>query len=246
MYLRRIKWCFLRKKIMSLFDDFISLFFPHLCYACDDALRKNEDVLCSICLNSLPKTDFHLKKENPVTKLFWGRANLQAATAYYFFHKGDKVQHLIHQLKYKSARKVGIFIGEQMGIELKNSDVFSSVNIIVPVPLHPKKEKQRGYNQSEMFGVGLSRTLRRPMNKNILYRKQFTASQTRKTRSERWENVENVFAVHNPDAFAGKHLLLIDDVITTGSTLESCIHALETIPDVKISIAAMATAMNEM
>ncbi|MCL2041435.1 MAG: ComF family protein [Bacteroidales bacterium] len=231
---------------MSLFEDFISLFFPRLCYACDDALRKNEEVLCSICLNHLPKTDFHLKEENSVAKLFWGRAHLHAATAYYYFHKGDKVQHLIHQLKYKNAREIGVFIGEQMGIELKDASAFSSVDIIVPVPLHPKKQKLRGYNQSEMFGLGLSRGLRKPMKTNILYRKQFTETQTKKTRSERWENVENVFAVHNPEEFTGKHLLLVDDVITTGSTLEACIHALETIPQAKISIAAMATALKDV
>jgi ComF family protein len=229
---------------MSLLDDFISLFFPHLCYACDDALRKNEDVLCSICLNTLPKTDFHLKEDNLVAKIFWGRANIHAATAYYYFHKGDKVQHLIHQLKYKGARKVGIFIGEQMGYELKNNTPFSSVDIIVPVPLHPKKEKKRGYNQSAMFGLGLSKGLHKPMNTKILHRRKFTETQTRKTRSERWENVESVFSVQTPEVYAGKHILLVDDVITTGSTLEACIHALETIPNVKISIAALATAMS--
>jgi len=231
---------------MSLLDDFISLFFPHLCYACDDALRKNEKVLCSICLNALPKTDFHLKEDNPVAKLFWGRADIHAATAYYYFHKGDKVQHLIHQLKYNDAREVGIFIGEQMGYELKNVPAFSSVDVIVPVPLHSKKEKKRGYNQSVMFGLGLSRGLDKPLNTNILYRKRFTETQTRKTRSERWENVEDVFSVHNPEAFAGKHLLLIDDVITTGSTLEACIHALKTIPKAIISIATIATASKEV
>ncbi|MCL2510655.1 MAG: ComF family protein [Bacteroidales bacterium] len=228
-----------------LLDDFISLFFPHLCFACDDALRKNEDVLCSICLNSLPKTDFHQKKDNPVAKLFWGRADIHAATAYYYFHKGDKVQHLVHQLKYKGARKIGIFVGKQMGYELKNAPDFSSVDMVVPVPLHPKKEKKRGYNQSEMFGLGISQGLRKPMKTNILYRKRFTETQTRKTRSERWENVENVFAIHHPESFSGKHLLLVDDVITTGSTLEACIHALESIPQVTISIAAMATAVSE-
>ena len=227
--------------VPSLLDDFISLFFPHPCCACDDALRKNEEVLCSICLNSLPKTDFHLKEENPVAKLFWGRADIYAATAYYYFHKGDKVQRLIHQLKYRGARKVGIFIGEQMGYELKEAPRFSSVDMIVPVPLHPKKEKKRGYNQSAMFGLGLSRGFGKPMRTDILYRKQFTETQTRKSRAARWENVENVFAVHHPESFFGKHILLVDDVITTGSTLEACIHALERIPQVTISIAAMAT-----
>jgi ComF family protein len=230
---------------MSLLDDFLSLFFPHPCYACDDALRKNEKVLCSVCLSHLPKTDFHQKQDNPIAKLFWGRAIINSATAYYYFHKGNKVQHLIHQLKYKGAREIGIFIGEQMGYELKNAPNFSSVDIIVPVPLHPKKEKKRGYNQSAIFGMGLSHGLGKPMNANILYRKRFTETQTKKTRSERWENVENVFSVRCPEDFLGKHLLLVDDVITTGSTLEACIHALEIIPDVTISIAAMATAMKE-
>jgi len=230
---------------MSLLDDFISLFFPHLCFACDDALRKNENVLCSICLSSLPKTNFHQKEDNPVAKLFWGRADIYTATAYYYFHKGDKVQRLIHQLKYKGARKVGIFIGEQMGYELRGAPNFSSVDIIVPVPLHPKKEKKRGYNQSEMFGRGLARGLGKQMRADILYRKHFTETQTRKSRSARWENVENVFSVRHPESFFGKHLLLIDDVITTGSTLEACIHALKAIPQVTISIVAMATTIKE-
>jgi ComF family protein len=133
-----------------------------------------------------------------------------------------------------------------MGYELKDATNFSTIDVIVPVPLHPKKQKKRGYNQSEMFGLGLSRGLGKRMNTNILYRKRFTETQTKKSRSERWENVESVFAVHNPEDFSGKHLLLVDDVITTGSTLEACIHALETIPKVKISIAAMATALTEL
>jgi ComF family protein len=196
-------------------------------------------------VNSLPKTNFHLKKENPVAQIFWGRANVFSATAFYYFNKGNKVQHLIHQLKYKGSYETGIFIGELMGCELKESALFNTVDMIVPVPLHPKKIKKRGYNQSEMFGKGMTKGLNRPMNTEVLYRQQFTETQTRKSRTERWENVENVFKVKNPEALSGKHLLLVDDVITTGSTLESCIHALETIPNVTISIAAIATALKD-
>lgn len=230
---------------MSLLDDFLSLFFPNPCLACGEPLRKNEHICCSICVNSLPKTNFHLKKENPVAQIFWGRANVFSATAFYYFNKGNKVQHLIHQLKYKGSYETGIFIGELMGCELKESALFNTVDMIVPVPLHPKKIKKRGYNQSEMFGKGMTKGLNRPMNTEVLYRQQFTETQTRKSRTERWENVENVFKVKNPEALSGKHLLLVDDVITTGSTLESCIHALETIPNVTISIAAIATALKD-
>jgi ComF family protein len=196
-----------------------------------------------LCLNSLPKTDFHLNKENPVAEIFWGKVQIHAATAYYYFNKGSKVQYLIHQLKYKGRREIGIFIGEQMGNELKQSEFFKNIDLIIPVPLHPKKERKRGYNQSEMFGLGLAKSLKIPLSSQFLVRKEFTDTQTKKSRSDRWKNVENVFAIKNQESLAGKHILLVDDVITTGSTLEACIRALSEIENVTISVSAIATGV---
>lgn len=230
---------------MSLFQDFISLFFPRCCCACNEPLDRNEQVICTLCLDQLPQTHFHLHTENPVSKVFWGKTQLHAATALYYFHKGNKVQHLVHQLKYKGKKEIGIYLGELYGVTLINSSLFSTVDMIIPVPLHPKKIRKRGYNQSEMFGAGLARGMNRPMITDILYRTAFTETQTKKSREERWKNVETVFAVHHPEAYTGRHLLLVDDVITTGATMEACIHALETIPRVKISVAAIAAATKE-
>lgn len=228
---------------MSLLNDFISLFFPNLCCSCNESLRKNEEVICTLCLNSLPKTDYYLHQDNPIMKTFWGRAPIHAATAYYHFNKGAKVQHLIHQLKYKEKKEVGIFIGEQMGIELKDSELFKNIDVVVPVPLHPKKERKRGYNQSEMFGKGLAKSLGKPLNTASLVRRKFTETQTKKSRSERWENVGNVFFVKDAEPLKGKHILLVDDVITTGSTLEACMQALLEIDGVTISLSAIATGL---
>ncbi|MDD4847937.1 MAG: phosphoribosyltransferase family protein [Bacteroidales bacterium] len=230
---------------MSLFQDFLSLFFPNCCCACNEPLGRNERILCTSCLDQLPQTNFHLHNDNPVAKVFWGKAPLNAAAALYYFRKGNKVQHLVHQLKYKGKKEIGIYLGEIYGVTLINSPLFSTVDIIVPVPLHAKKLRKRGYNQSEMFGIGLSKGMNRPMMTDILYRTTFTETQTKKSREERWKNVETVFAVHNAEAYTGKHFLLIDDVITTGSTMEACIHALEVIPHVKISVAAIAAATKE-
>lgn len=230
---------------MSLIHDFLSLFFPNYCCACNTSLGRNERVICTSCLDKLPQTHFHLYAENPIAKLFWGKVQLHAAAALYYFHKGNKVQHLVHQLKYKGKKEVGIYLGEIYGKILAQNPSFSMVDIIIPVPLHQKKLKKRGYNQSEMFGIGLSKGMQKPMKTDVLYRTSFTETQTKKSREERWKNVETVFAVHQAEAYAGKHFLLVDDVITTGATMEACIHALEAVPNVKISIAAIAAATEE-
>lgn len=230
---------------MSIFQDFISLLFPRTCCACNNPLERNEEVICTLCLAQLPKTEFHLHSENAVAKVFWGRVPLNAATALYHFHRGNKVQHLVHLLKYNGKKEIGLFLGNIYGNTLINTPLFSTVDIIIPVPLHVKKLRKRGYNQSEMFGSGLSQRMNRPMMTDVLVRTSYTDTQTKKSRDERWRNVETVFSVLNPDAYTGKHLLLVDDVITTGATIEACANALLTIPHVKISVAAIAAATKD-
>lgn len=227
---------------MTYFNDFISLFYPNNCLACGNNLFKNEHIICTSCLFHLPKTNYHLEKENQISKIFWGRTNIEMATACYFFIKSSKIQHLIHQLKYKGKKEIGIYIGEIYGKELIKSENFQNIDIIIPVPLHTKKERIRGYNQSEMFAIGLSSGMNIPFNTQTLIRTYASETQTKKNRFKRWENVKEIFDLKNPENIENKHILLIDDVITTGATLEACANILNTINGVKISIASIAFA----
>lgn len=227
-----------------MINDFISLIYPKICAACGKSLFKNEDCICTYCRFHLPKTNYHLTNENPIEKLFWGRINIYSAAAFYTFGKGGKVQQLIHQLKYKGQKDVGITVGKLYGYELKRCEKFKNIDTIIPVPLHPKKKKKRGYNQSEFFAEGLAISLKIPTDFKTLYRAKESSTQTKKSRFSRWENVESIFQLKDKERLKGKHILLVDDVITTGATLEACAQALQQIPDVKLSIATIAYANN--
>jgi ComF family protein len=228
---------------MSLLDDFISLIYPNICAACGNSLFKHEEVLCNFCEFHLPQTNFHMDKDNPVSTIFWGRANVESAASYYHFNKGSKVQRLIHFLKYKGRKDIGIYLGKQYGLFLKNSPLFNTVEVIIPVPLHLKKLRKRGYNQSEQFALGLSTAMKIPLDISTLYRKRPTDTQTKKSRFKRWENVAEIFALREPEKLKGRHILLVDDVITTGATLEACMLALQGIAGIRISIASIAAAL---
>ncbi len=225
-----------------MLNDFISLIFPNVCEACGDNLQKHENVICTVCAYSLPKTNFHLDNNNPVIRLFIGRTDIYSASAFYSFNKEGRVQQLIHQLKYKGKKEIGYFIGTQYGAELKKSPDFNTVNTIIPVPLHPEKLKKRGYNQSDYFAKGLAEIMNAEINTNILVREKANESQTKKSRYERWKNVEFVFKLKTATELEDKHILLVDDVITTGATLEACANVLKQIKGVKISIATIAYA----
>ena len=228
---------------MKWIGDFFSLVFPRICAACGNSLWKHEDTICHSCEFHLPKTNFHFSDENPVTKIFWGRADLVSGAAFLYFNKGNKVQLLVHQLKYNGRKDIGVFLGTLYGQTLKYAPSFNSADVIVPVPLHKKKYMKRGYNQSEQFGLGLSSVMSIPLDRHLLVRTKATETQTRKSRFSRYQNVREIFLVNQPENWRGKHLLLVDDVITTGATLESCIEALRVVPDVKISVAGIATAL---
>ena len=231
-----------KEVFLSLTDDFMSLFFPRICAACGNSLLKREDTICLSCEFHLPRTNFHLLQDNPVFNLFRGKVNLESAASYLYFNKGSKAQSLIHQLKYKDRRDIGICLGKQYGQYLKTSPLFNNVQLILPVPLHPKKLKKRGYNQSEQFALGLSQSMSLPIINNVLVRIKETDTQTNKSRIKRWENVADVFAIRNKEIIENKHVLLVDDVITTGATLESCAKTLELITGVKISVVTIAVA----
>lgn len=232
------------KKTFHIWNDFVSMFFPVVCVSCGKNLFKNENSICTYCLYHLPQTGFHLTNDNPVAKIFWGRINIEAAAAFYTFNKGGHVQQLIHQLKYKGQQQVGVDLGKLYGFELQNSSPFSTVDLIVPVPLHKVKQRKRGYNQSACFAQGLAETLKRETDTTILFRSSSSESQTKKSRFFRWKNVENLFYIKNEHRLQHKHILLVDDVITTGATLEACAQTLLKIEGVKLSIATIAYASN--
>ena len=225
-----------------MLKDFFNLLYPKECAACNNTLLQNEHCICTICRFELPNTNFHLEPDNQVEKLFWGRVKLEAATSLYYFTKSGLVQKLLQELKYNNNTEVGICLGEIMGDSLKNASILSDIDIIIPIPLHPKKEYKRGYNQSYFFAKGISDIIEIPIAEKNLKRGVFTETQTNKTRIERWENVEDIFVIKNPDNLKGKHILLVDDVVTTGATAESCAKVLLEIEDVKVSFVSIAVA----
>ncbi len=228
---------------MYFLHDLLALLFPRICPACGNSLFRHETCICRLCEYGLPKTGFHEDPDNPVASLFAGRVRLSSATAFLYFNRGNRVQRLIHALKYKGRKDVGVFLGERYGHVLKHAPLFFTADLLVPVPLHPKRYMQRGYNQSEEFAVGLGRAMEVPVDRHLLERAKATETQTRKSRFERYRNVHDIFRVRDPELRKGMHILLVDDVVTTGATLESCILALQTIPGVKVSVVCIATAL---
>jgi len=223
-------------------NEFLGLLFPRLCHSCGQALFIHETAICTTCLYQLPKTKFHLDPESNADQVFWGRARIEKASACYYYTKNSKVQKLVHALKYRGFKALAIYIGGIYGKELKYSKYYQQIDLIIPVPLHPRKKRRRGFNQSEVFARGLAKSLDKPINTRVLYRRKASETQTRKSRFSRWKNVEGVFALRNPRVLEGKNILLVDDVITTGATIEACAHALQQAKSVKIYVAAMGFA----
>jgi ComF family protein len=205
-------------------------------------LYEQEEVICTKCLYHLPRTNFHVHESNPVSRTFWGRVELNAATSYLFFSKQGKTQRLMHNLKYRGKKQVGIYLGKQFGKELLKSDFYKSVQVVIPVPMHPKKQQKRGYNQSDLIAEGIALAMNAELQTNNLVKVLNTSSQTKKSRYKRWENVKDVFQVRDEVLLKNKHVLLVDDVITTGATIEACAHRLANIEGVTISAASLAYA----
>lgn len=223
-------------------NHLINLFYPQVCPACGNLLARNEETVCLICRYLLPKTEYEKNADNPLAQMFYGQVNFNAVTAEFFFSKTGKVQHLLHQLKYEGNQDAGFFLGQQLGESIKDAELFSGIDFIIPIPLHPKKEHLRGYNQSHVIAQGVEEKTAIPIMRDCLYRKVFTSTQTKKSREERWENVKDIFDVKNGERLKGRHILLIDDVLTTGATLMAAGKTLSQISDIKISVATAACA----
>lgn len=229
--------------LYDLWDDFLSLLFPRLCYACGDHLVRNESIICTNCYISIPRTNYHLAEDNPVARLFWGRCQISGAAAFSFYNKGSRIRRLIHNLKYKGVKEVGYELGRIYGLSLKLSGFTENIDLIIPVPLHPAKQRKRGFNQSEYISRGLAETTGLPLDLKSLIRINQSETQTKRSRYERWMNVDGIFEVNDTERLRGMHILIIDDVITTGSTLEACAGELLKIENVKVSVAALAVAI---
>ena len=229
---------------MKLLKSLVNLLFPRVCAACGNILLEGEDCVCTTCRFLLPKTGYENNPDNPLAQMFYGQIPFNAVTAEFFFSKTGKVQHLIHGLKYHHCRENGIFLGQEIGKSLLKAPDYQGIDFIIPIPLHPKKEKLRGYNQSLVIAEGIHEIMNVPIAEKSLVRSVFTDTQTKKSREERYQNVKDIFELKKPEQLQGKHVLLVDDVLTTGATLMSAGKALLHAEGIKISVATVACASN--
>ena len=228
--------------MIPFFIEIANIFYPNTCQGCSVVLTTNENTICTNCLYELPLTKYLKNNDNAIEKKFYGRIKIEKATSLLFYHKKGIVKELIHNLKYRGQEKIGSFLGNWLGREIKKYGFYNDIDYIIPVPLHKKRLKERGYNQVTKFGEQLAYHLNKPLKENLLLRKSANFTQTKKSRIDRWKNVKEIFSVSNISALENKHILLIDDIITTGATLESCANVLLKAKNIRISIAVMAVA----
>ena len=230
-------------KLSKMFADVENLIFPNECLSCEKELSRYEKHLCSFCENDLPLTNFHLFTEpTPTDKLFWGRVEVTKTYSHLFFEKNKTSQSILFNLKYKNKPELGVYFGKEVGKKLLLIKEFSDADVIIPVPLHHKKEFIRGYNQSEVLSAGICEVFKKPMDKTTIQRTKHSPSQTKKSRFQRWDNVNEIFKI-NKKINTYNHIVLVDDVVTTGSTLESIIQAIrKKNPDILISVVTLAVA----
>lgn len=228
--------------LRTWFLSFFQLIFPCQCAVCGKSLQEGEKVLCLKCNMDMPRTNYHCWKDNPVERMFWGKVPLERATSYFFYRKGGDFRRILHQLKYGGRKDYGEIMGRFMAAELMQTAFFRDVDVIVPVPLHPRKQQKRGYNQSECIARGISAVTGIGMDTTATVRTKHTETQTRKFIYERWANVEGIFLLHHPEEFTGKHILIIDDVLTTGATITACADAFHGVEGIRISILTLAVA----
>ena len=230
-------------KLKSSIPDLVHLFFPHVCIGCGTDVLDNQHQLCLRCLSDLPVTNFFSQPNNPVEKKFYGRMPVKNGGAGYFFTKDSLLETLIYELKYKGNKDIGIYLGQILAKFLALSGRFDEVDVLVPLPLNPKREKKRGYNQASAICAGISSEWKKPVIEKAVIRKVYTETQTQRGRVTRWKNMEGVFAVSDSSAIKNKHILLVDDVITTGASLEACGSEILKVAGTTLSIATLAATV---
>ena len=226
---------------MSWITDFIDFILPRRCAVCGEILSPAEQELCLNCLLALPVIDFSQRAE--IEKIFRGIVPVERAASYFYYSKGSPYNNLLHRLKYKNCPQVGVMLARSAAVELSKCGFFDGVELIVPLPLSRKKLRSRGYNQCDYIAEGLSQITSVPVSKDCISRIKANETQTHKNREERWKNVEGIFSVNHPEAICGKHVLLIDDVLTTGATIAQCAQALVA-AGCRVSLFTLACASN--
>ena len=227
-------------KIRALLANFASLLYPELCVVCGEPLIENEKYFCLACLLKLPKTNYHLTPENQAIERLAGKVSLIKASSYFYYSKGGVAQKLVAEIKYRGNRNFGEWIGSYLAKDMISSGFFQGIDCMIPVPLHHSKEKKRGFNQAEKIAEGIACITNIPLETNNVYREKANISQTGKGLFDRWKNTRYLFNIKYPELFKKKHILLIDDVLTTGATLEAVAQSLLKSPDVRISILTLA------
>ena len=230
--------------VHTVINSLTHLFFPQVCAGCGNDYINSQQLLCLQCMEQLPLTNYQLYPNNPVEKIFYGRCDIVYASSHYYFTKNSILQHLLHQFKYKGKQHIGLYFGQIMGRALKQSDRFHDIDAVVPLPLFATKEKKRGYNQAKVLCDGISSVMNIPVLKNAVNRVMATDTQTRKNRIERWENISGKFEVESKELLVDKHVLLVDDVVTTGATLDACANELLKVEGLLVSIATLAFTMS--
>jgi ComF family protein len=218
----------------------LHLFLPHHCVGCGSDILSNEQILCLHCIDEMPLTGFHLHGSNPVEKIFMGRVPVVQAASYLYFSKDSLLQRIVHQLKYKGHEELGLFMGRKMGETLLQTTRFNDIDVLVPIPLFTARERKRGYNQALILCEGMAEVLKLPVLPAAISRRQSSETQTHKNRIERWQNMQDKFELQQGGPLIDKHILLVDDVITTGATLEACGRELLTASGTRLSIMTMA------
>ena len=226
--------------LANAFNAVTHLFYPSLCPGCRKKETEPDELMCISCYNTLPYTGFESIRDNPVEQLFWGRTPLNFASSSFFYVERTPIQRLIHEIKYKENKKLGVLLGEDMGRLLAPAFKEFNIDIMLPMPLHPKKQKKRGYNQATLLCKGIRNTTNCSYNDVLLIRNTNTSTQTKKSRIERWENVHDVFTLTHPEQLTGKHVVLVDDVITTGASTEACASILLQNKCASVSVCSLA------
>ncbi|PRD53878.1 ComF family protein [Sphingobacterium gobiense] len=229
-------------QIKSYWESFVSILFPPLCVSCENVLLYQEEFMCTTCRFHLPINDHYLFMQNELTQRLLGKAPINTGAAYLSFSKSSLVQAIVHKLKYRQDYRIGTYFGRCFGMDLLTSPFYADIDVVVPLPLHQKKKRIRGYNQSDYIAQGVAEAMSLPLNRSDFVRLVNTETQTKKSRLERHDNVEDAFTCVRPSAFDCKHILLVDDVFTTGATVASAVRTLTDQCNCKVSVAVLAIA----
>lgn len=229
-------------KLSTYYKSFIDLLFPRCCVVCGKPLMRSEEFLCTSCNMNLPRTNYHLLPDNPIERLFWDKVKLEIATSYYYYYRGGEMRKIIHEMKYAKKKEIGAVMGRQMAAELRPSGFFDGIDLLMPVVLHKKKQRDRGFNQSEWIAKGISAITKLPIEMTAVKRVKHVETQTQKTPYQRYENVQHIFELEHPERIKGKHVLVIDDVLTTGATATAFMESFAEVEGIKISLLTLAVA----